>query len=279
MKYFRFDCMLNQQHAAVIYKASGYCNYLASMYEYYFTPVKTGGVSSLHVYIGDKLPTDSVQVTTIADIFVKADWQLLETLSNEDINRYLLNNMQQAITEFAVKNNWDTEHFTTVYNTIVQNNFLFRHRIKKPVNSADKQIKAQIYFEYDYRNSGLFIDFRNKQGELINRIKFCPSGYYAFADVLGAVIWIDNEQLKINYKSAGESNNNTKHYWLVNINGDISFNDIRANESNPQALYSMGLNYYEGKIIIQDTEKGINLIKQAAEAGYKHAVNWLAKNI
>ncbi len=155
-----------------------------------------------------------------------------------------------------------------------------REHYKRKVLSPDKQYKAQIYFEYDCQNSSTYVDFTDKKGELINRVRFTPTGWSVICKAIGCINWINNKTIKIfdiqvdkNYKDA---DCNTKYYWFISINGIVEYK--LTDNQNPHLIFQLGKKLYEGKVVLEDKEKGLSLIKQSADMNYKHAINWLKRN-
>jgi hypothetical protein len=162
----------------------------------------------------------------------------------------------------------------------IENIALLREHYKKAVFSPDRQHKAQIYFEYDCQGTGTYVDFTNKKGELLQRVQFTPCGWSVICKSVGDIIWLSNETIRI-YNIQVErvdkgADSNTKYYWLISINGQVEYNCARAD--NPHLLFELGKKFCEGKMILENKEKGLSLIRQSAKLNYKHAENWLKRN-
>ncbi len=158
---------------------------------------------------------------------------------------------------------------------------LLRDHYKKCVFSPNRQYKAQIYFEYDCQNTGTFVEFTNKKRELFNRVQFTPSGWSVICKSVGDINWIDDEKIKINDIQVDRvdknSESNTKYYWLISINGKVEYKC--KDEQNSHLLFELGKKIYEGKHVLSNKEKGLSLIQQSANLNYKHAQNWLKRNL
>ena len=155
-----------------------------------------------------------------------------------------------------------------------------RGHYKKAVFSPDRQHKAQIYFEYDCKDTGTYVDFTNKKGEFLQRVQFTPSGWSVICKSVGDIYWLNNETIKIcdiqvdrNDKNA---DCNTKYYWLISINGQVEYNCSKAD--NAHLLFELGQRLYGGKMVLENKEKGLSFIRQSAKQNYKHAQNWLKRN-
>ena len=164
-----------------------------------------------------------------------------------------------------------------------ENIVLLRDHYKKAVFSPDRQRKAQIYFEYDCQSSGTFVDFTNKKGELLQRVQITPWGWSVISKSLGGIQWLDNEKIKIFHiqveRNDKEADSNTKYYWLISINGEVEYHCTEAEGQNPHLLFELGKRMYEGKMVFENKEKGLSLIRQSADLHYKHAQNWLKRNL
>ena len=49
----------------------------------------------------------------------------------------------------------------------------------------------------------------------------------------------------------------------------------QANRGIPHAMYQLGLCYFEGRGVSEDTQRGAELIRQAALEGYDLAKEWM----
>lgn len=159
-----------------------------------------------------------------------------------------------------------------------ENIALLREHYKKAVFSPDRRHKAQIYFEYDYQNTGTYADFSAlNSSDAPRRVQFTPSGWSVVCNSIGDIRWLSNEIIKINHiqvcKNSKDADCNTKYYWLISINGQVEYRC--ANADDPHLLFELGKRHYEGKIILLDQEKGLQLIQESARKNYQHAQNWL----
>ena len=164
-----------------------------------------------------------------------------------------------------------------------ENIVLLRDHYQKAVFSPDRLHKAQIYFEYDCQSSGTFVDFTSNKGELLKRVQFTPWGWSVICKSVGDIHWLDNEKIKIFHiqvdRNDKEADCNTKYYWLISIDGQVAYNCTGANEQNPHLLFELGKRFYEGKMVLENKETGVSLIRQSANLNYKHAKNWLKRNL
>lgn len=292
MKYFNFFCKLDPElscdsdYYQAILEASIYCGYLGRMYEFLFPKTRTNNVSSLTVLLVSKLPqTIWQQESSSIDLYNVFDWHIFTSLKSEEKALYIIKLCQSAILKMAEERGWDLVPFEIAYEKIKEAKGLFRSYYKKPVFSPDKQLKAQIYFEDDYEKNGTYVDFTDKKGTLVKRVQFTPRGYSVYSQDIGVINWDDNFQVKIFYiqtpRAGLNYEVNMRDYWIVTVDGRAEFYYSRGEniEVNPHKLFNLGVLYWEGKIIIQDKEKGFALIKKSAELKYKHAQIWLKRTI
>ena len=134
------------------------------------------------------------------------------------------------------------------------------------MNSAGKRCGQPVTLPPVSVNGGLY------RQTLINKIKFSNNGR-AIVNI-GDIEWINENIIRIYYYIGYVKGR--KYFWEISINGNIDFQNIDQNDS--QELYNLGLIYYEGKVIIENSNKGIELIKKSSEMGYNHAKNWIVKN-
>lgn len=291
MKYFSFSCPFYPDSTPtglkeIIWDANTHCTYLSRMYEFFFSPIRTDGVSQLRILIIDDLTAEIKQDLYSSDgVYTVLDWKTYPCLSSSvEKSAFLMDVIQDKIIAHVKNKGWDLSSFETAYNIIKEKNYQFREYYKKSILSPSKDYKANIYFEYDYERNGTFVDFSDKNGNLINRVQFTPSGYSVISDSIGSIKWFDNDHVIIYYmgvtKLGREHANNMRDYWVIGIDGSVEFHYPKAEveTNNAHALYNLGIMYCEGKIILQDKNKGIEYIKQAALLKYKHAEKWLNTN-
>lgn len=73
----------------------------------------------------------------------------------------------------------------------------------------------------------------------------------------------------------------TSDYWMIGVDGSIEYHSPRVEntEINTHGLFDLGILYWEGKTIMQNPNKGLELIKKAADLNNKHAQKWLERNM
>ena len=279
MKHFRFYCMINPLYESTIAETSFICNQLSTMYEYFFKSVKMGGTSTFMIQFGEKIQQKLITIPPIVNHFIIVEWQKIEALSHIEKANFILEKSKETIFSYAIKEQLDIKPFELVYEIIKNKKFKFREHFGKPVLSPNKQFKAQVYFEFEYENMGTYIDFTDKLGNLINRVQFTSSGYSVMSETIGNIKWIDENCVKIYFiqvpKTEADAEVNRKNYWLIKTDKSVEFKNISADLNDPQALHQLGIYYYEGKQILKDEKKGIELIKRSADLNYKHAIKWL----
>jgi hypothetical protein len=241
------------------------------MYEHYFKPIKTGKFSCMNIVFLEDEKMDAVETIDIKTIFINYNHKNLLDKSAAEIHRILFEEIQNHIINCVKENNWNKEPFINVYNKINGNKYLFEENYLKPL--SNKIYKAQIVFKHDYQDSGVFLEFYNKS-KLINKVRFSNNGKSIIN--IGEMEWINENAVRI-YYIIGALKSSKKYYWEINVNGTVNFDN--TNKNDPQEIYNLGIIYCEGRGVIKDLEKGLELIKKSAEMGYKHGKNWINKNI
>lgn len=290
MKYFRFVCniktkpseVVNTTHGRAINEIGIFCAYLSRMYEYYFPVVQTDCVASITVCLVENIqemeyPQSCATMKVVTSII---DIEKFSRLAQSDKPLYIMGLCQQSIMSLVSKMSWNTEAFELTYNKILSNRCLFRDYWRESKSSPDRQTKAQIYFEDDYEKEGIYVDFTDKSGKIINRVRFAPKGYHIYSKTISELHWENNSQVIIK-RAYAHSFSKTSDYWIIGIDGNVDYHSPKTEnlEVNPHGLFDLGILYWEGKAIIQNKDKGLELIKKAAALNYKHAQKWLQQNI
>ena len=68
---------------------------------------------------------------------------------------------------------------------------------------------------------------------------------------------------------------------MIGVDGSIEYHSPRVEntEINTHGLFDLGILYWEGKTIMQNPNKGLELIKKAADLNNKHAQKCLERNM
>ena len=290
MKYFRFVCdiktkpseAVNTTHDSIINEVRIFCAYLSRMYEYYFPAIQTDHVVSITVCLIEDTqemgyPQSCANTKVVANVI---EIDKFNQLTPNGKSLYIIGLCQQAIMSLVSKMRWNTEAFERTYNKIISKNCLFREYWRKAKSSPNRQLKAQIYFEDDYEKDGLYVDFTDKSGKLIKRVQFAPSGYHIYSKTISELQWGNNSHVIIK-RAFVHSFTKTCDYWRIGIDGNIDYYSPRTEcaEVNPHGLFDLGILYWEGKIVMQNQDKGLELIRKAADLNYKHAQKWIERNI
>lgn len=129
---------------------------------------------------------------------------------------------------------------------------------KKPKSSPNRTLKAHVCFKHD---GGVYLKISSKT-ELIQKIKFLPTDYYAKIKALGEINWINENEIIIYFIMVGKDKShpsNFKYYWIFNTNGSVEYkvNDIYITEKNMAHLYfELGKRLFEGKMILKNEQQG-----------------------
>lgn len=290
MKYFRFVCDIKKKLSEVvdvtrdsaINEVGIFCAYLSRMYEYYFPRTQTDNVVSITVCLIEEnqemqYPQSCANMIVVSNVI---DIDKFKHLAPNEKSLYIIGICQQSIMSFVSKMCWNAEAFERTYNKVINKNCLFRDYWRKAKCSPNRQLRAQIYFEDDYEKDGIYVDFTDKLGKHIKRVQFAPKGCQIQSKSISELQWENNTHVIIK-RAFAYILTETCDYWKIGIDGSVDYHSPRIKNAivNPHGLFDLGILYWEGKIIMQDQDKGLELIKQAADLNYKHARKWIERNI
>lgn len=252
------------------------------MYEYYFPITQTDNVVSITVCLVEdtqemEYPQSCANMKVVANVI---DIDKFNQLTPNGKSLYIIGLCQQSIMLLVSEMCWNTEAFEHTYNKIISKNCLFREYWRKAKSSPNRQLKAQIYFEDDYEKDGIYVDFTDKSGKLIKRVLFAPKGYHIYSKMISEPQWGNNSHVIIK-RAFSNSFTKTCDYWIIGVDGSVDYHSPRTEnaEVNPHGLFDLGILYWDGKIVMQNQDKGLELIKKAAELDYKHTQKWIERNI
>lgn len=252
MKYFRFVCdiktkpseAVNTTREGIINEVRIFCAYLSRMYEYYFPITQTDNVVSITVCLIEdtqdmEYPQPCVNMKVVANVI---DIDKFNRLTSNSKSLYIIRLCQQSIMSLVSEMCWNTEAFEHTYNKIISKNCLFREYWRKAKSSPNRQLKAQIYFEDDYEQDGIYVDFTDKSEKLIKRVQFAPKGYHIYSKMVSEPQWENNSQVIIK-RSFAHSFTKTSDYWIIGVDGSIDYHSPKTEntEVNPHGLFDLGI--------------------------------------
>jgi hypothetical protein len=265
------------------------CFWLGIMYRYYLKPV-----------ISDKMILFKIIVTETSNdkvekpvskyhsegahiyLYIKYDHKNLLDKPFAEVQKILLDLIHGRIIKYAAENNLDKEIFQDAYNSIIESNFLFEKKYSNP--ASNNIYTAQITFKFDFQNTGvlyncIFVEIY-KDSQLFNKIKLLGDALFAahYPMIEKDIEWIDEENMEIFLCSnvfPGGIFRRQDNYWIVNINGSISYET--TDKYNSSKIFDLGMEYYKGKMVAMNKEKGYELINKAAKMGNYYAREWLCR--
>ena len=261
------------------------CYWLGIMYDFYLKPITLGKIRYIKVTLTEisedriEIPVDKyTKEGEVIYIYIHYEHENLLNIPFVEVQKILLDIIHNRLIEYAISNNLDNNIFQEAYNTIIKNNFLFEKKHGNPVSNGI--YTAQMSFKFDFQNtgvlsSGIYVEIY-KENKLIKKIMFLGNALFisdkSSKNFEKEIEWIDEENIKI---YLCELYNEPLYYWKININGTVEYDIV--NKDDFKDIFSLGIDYYEGKMITQDKNKGYSLIKKSAEMGYYYAMAWLTK--
>lgn len=230
------------------------------MYERYALPVPCSDVAKINIYAsldGCLPPTKPVLGIAVCWVEVTEDVSSLSTV--RDQQEFVLSLVHSAVLSVADDFGFDKVPFVSAYQKVIDEDFRNEMCIGRPRSSPNRRLKAQIFYRFDNRPE-TYVLIRDKSGDVVQQIHFAQSS----PESLGPIQWISNDELCIWHK-------NMRDHWLCHLEGHVQFVYPPAETGDAHALYRLATMLIEGQGVLPDFERGIRLLQQAADAGYKHA--------
>lgn len=246
--------------------------HLQWMYEHLATPLPSGGVSKVNIYFtptkADREPTE---VLGIAEVYESFDISHFMSLSANERQHYFLERFHAAMLRCAKHFRWEKKQLEEAHRQIVDKNFHFTIAWKKPLASPDRRVKVQAFVEASSFPAHLYLIFFDREMQPRQRtlLSVGTNGPGSIEFALGEIRWIDSGTVRIQHQ-------NKRDYWLCTTDGGVSFHYPRAEANDPHGLYDLGKMYVEGQWVLQDRNRGIELIRASAALGFNHAIRFLA---
>lgn len=248
-------------------------NHLCWMYEHHALPMKSNGVAKVNLFFtAEELDRDPGEVLEIAHVFERFDLQQLLSGSPKSKQQYFLDRFHGGMLRCASQFGWDPTPLVAARKKIIEDDFHFSFFWKKPLSSPDRKIKVQAFVQVSPMPAHLYLIFFDRKMSEFQRtlLSIGTDGPGMLEFVLGSIRWLDSETVRVQHE-------NQRDYWLVTPDGGVEFHFPRADDGDPHGEYELGKMYLEGRYVLADRDRGLDLIQSAADKGFKHAINLLAR--
>lgn len=249
--------------------------HLPWMYEQYATPVLSNGISKVNVYFLPERPPETAPYDDglgIAYVRHHFDRSQSASLSGTERKVYYLDRLHEAILRCARQFGWSEKHFSDARERMLADDLRFAFFWKKPLSSPDRSMKVQGFVEAGPRTR-VWLVFMDRSGIETQRclLTVRGTGSSDMGHLFGEMRWTDAHTVQVTMK-------NGRDYWRCTADGLVEFHYPRAEGGDASGLYALGRMYMEGEIVLQDVERGMRLLREAAQKGDMHAQRYLERN-
>lgn len=257
--------------ASALSAAAG-VRHLSWMYEHYATPAVTDGVAKINIHLNaNHVSHAPSEVLGIASVVEGFEAERFSGLGETEQRLYYLQRIHSGVTRCAAHFGWSPEPFVAAYERIVREEFQFSFYWKKPISSPDRQWKASALVQVSPLPGRLYLVFLDSRQREVRRVLLSAgvNGPGIVEFLLGKIRWEDQRTVRVEHQ-------NGRDYWLCPVDGPWQFHYPRAERGDPHGSFELGRMYFEGRYVLRDQPRGLELIKFAADRGFKHAQNFLA---
>lgn len=250
--------------------------HLCWMYEHYALPYNDAGFAKLNVMLvadperglgGPRVDPfgRTAEVPTPFDVAAYA------ALSETDQQRYYAGRLHSGVLRCVGAFGWEQRPFDAAHDRMLADGLRFAFWWRRPLYSPDRRIRVQGYVEAATKAS-VWLVFTDRQGAELHRcllaVTACGSGISG--QVLGSLRWVDDATVRVVQA-------NGRDYWLCTADGQPAFHYPRAEQGDAHGEFDLGRMYHEGGLLPPDRERGLTLIRTAAQKGYPHALRFLQR--
>ena len=260
-----------------------YSVWLGTVYNYYLGPVISDKMRFLEVNITEigesrveKPVSEYHKEGEHINLYIRYDHKELLNKPYLEVLKILLDIFHNRLMEYAAENKLDVGIFKSVYDRIINNNFVFEENHLKAVSNGI--YTAQMRFKFDFIDAGhidnyVYVEVY-KGNILYNKIVFLYETSFVFGKHFldKDMEWLDDKNIKVYFEGNEFPHNN---YWKINIDGTIEFESIHKDDDSE--IFHIGIEYYEGIMVAKNKPKGYAMIKKAAEMGNYYAIQWLRR--
>lgn len=242
------------------------------MYEWYALPHPSNGVSKVNVHFtGQRDGPAPQEVLGIAEAHQYFDAVEYAALAPADQQRYYLDRLHDALLRCARTFGWEEGPLSEARERMLQDGLRLEFFWKKPVSSPDRRHRAQGFIHAGPRTS-IWLVFFDRQGIEQSRtlLSVTSTGSMDPGYFFGEVAWLDPQTVRV-------TQDNARDFWICGLDGTATFHFPRAEKGDPHGVFELGRMYFEGRVVLEDRERGLELIRRAAESGQKHALSFLKR--
>ncbi len=292
-KYLRYLAVHPEPSVLPVLRAN--TNHLCWMYEHYVTPYPTGNVAKVNVWftadaepltepadcmgMGDAkraylasqrrlltVPAECLGIAYVREFFDVARYP---SLSDAEQQHYYLDRLHTALVRCARQFGWEESRLAAARERMLADGLRFAFFWKKPLSSPDRRTKVQGFVEAGPRTH-VGLVFQDGTSKEIRRslLTIVSTGSFDLRCIFGQIAWVDNQTVRV-------TQSNGRDYWLCTSVGQVEFHYPRAEGGGAGGEFALGRMYYEGRVVLQDREQGLRLIRSAASNGDKHALAFL----
>lgn len=239
----------------------------ASMYFRAALPVACSDVQKLNIYGCPDSPTYCDEpVLGIASVWVNVPVDRGEMLVSCRLQQaFTLDVAHTAILAAAERFSFGVTPFVAARKLVEENDYALRFQIGKTKKSPNRKYSASVWCDFDTQYRTELVVARNDGSE------YCR---YQFATTndssIGQLQWQGNEKVHVPLTAVSGG-----AYWDCSLDGTFSFVFPKSEGGSAHDLYRHATMLLDGPWVMPDTESGLRLLEQAADAGYKHAIRRL----
>ena len=273
-KYLRFIVVSPDTVLPVLRSAD--VHHIPDLLQRLYTPAASKGIAKINVRLSadTTAPTleDALGVATIVWPF---DTVRFPQLSGAEQCSYYLQQLHDALAFAAPSYDWDAARLDACCAQIRNEGFQGRWWWPaKPKPNPSRKINAQVFVEMA-TTTRAWVVIRQRSGAEVARVLLTQLGSGAMTGaleyVLGDLSWTDDTTVRVRHE-------NQRDYWAVSTSGEIKFVFPPVESGKPQALYQLGILYWEGRYVSQDREQAMQLMRRAAALGDKHAQRFIERS-
>ena len=251
-------------------------HHLPDLLQRLYTPTPSRGIAKANVRFSppntSPVLEDALGVATVVWPF---DTDRFPQLNSVEQRGYYLQQLRGSLTFAAERYGWDVVRLDSCCAQIQNDGFKAEWwwPTKQKLNPS-RLMSAQVWVEMAAATR-VWVVFHQRPGLELKRVLLTNLGPGATTGaleyVLGDLCWTNDTTLRVRH-------DNKRDYWLVSTSGQIEFVFPPATSGNAQGLHQLATLYWEGRYVLQDHEKALQLMRRAAALGYKHAERFLIQS-
>ena len=242
--------------------------HVTNFFEYVLCPIESDRIRGIQVFF-NSCKTEIIDYLDTVQCYWIFDFQLYSNFDKTGKDEFVLSTVDSVMQELGKKFGWDVEAASKAVATVRDNNYYFRGEWGKSKSSPSRKRRAVIWLNYEDQLEAYLRIYEKKLLVGEEKLTLSIAGFPSLSDSIRKIEWQSESLVRV-------YNSNLRDYWTFDLIANrLNYHYLRNETNDGHGEFILGMMYMEGRIVLMDFQKGIDLINVAASKGYRHAISYL----